>query len=155
MTNDKPGFVLDNQYSVPPEFAYSWLTDFHEDDGQRYFGMTGPGKVGRAEGATHLEANMPFGVSKMTVTPNPPDHWTADGEFFSKSGKRMAKTRIVESVRAEGAGTRHHAEFYLWPEGFGAKLMFAMGRGRMTRDMSASFARIKTDLEAEYRATHG
>ncbi|MCI4327150.1 MAG: hypothetical protein L3K16_05900 [Thermoplasmata archaeon] len=155
MTDKKPGLVLDNHYDVPVEFAYSWLTDFYEDDAQRYFQAPEPATVQRADGKVHLASKMAFGSSKLTVTLSPPDRWVADGEMLGKSGTRMATTRIRESVQADGTGTRHHAEFVLWPNGFVPNLMFTLGRGRFVRDMTASFARIKTDLEAEFRATHG
>jgi hypothetical protein len=155
MATKKPGLVIDQHYDVPVEFAYRWLTDFHDDDGQRYFGAAGPGTVQRADGKVQLGAKMDFGSSKMTVTLAPPNGWTADGEMLGKSGKRLATTQITESLQADGTGTRHHAEFVLWPNGVLPNLMFTIGRGRFVRDMTASYGRMKTDVEAEYRATHG
>ncbi|MCI4321751.1 MAG: SRPBCC family protein [Thermoplasmata archaeon] len=154
MTDEKPGLTLDNHYDAPPEFAYSWLTDFHDDDGTRYFGMTNPGKVTRNGTTVQLEGAMRQGTTKMTVTLAPPDHWWAEGGFFSNSGRQVAHTKIVETLRADGAGTTHHAEFYLHPDGFVARLMFMMGSGKMRRDMRTSFDRLKADLDSEYRAVH-
>ncbi|HKV90028.1 MAG TPA: hypothetical protein VJQ43_02395 [Thermoplasmata archaeon] len=154
MTDPKPGLVLENHYDASPEFAYSWLTDFHEDDGQRYFGMTAPGKITRNGGAVQLEGEMARGKTRMSVALAPPNQWTADGAFLTGSGREVARTRIVESVQADGTGARHRAEFYLWPNGFMAKLMFMIGAGKMRRDMRASFERLKADLDAEYRSVH-
>jgi hypothetical protein len=152
MTDEKPGLTLDNHYDAPPEFVYSWLTDFHDDDGTRYFGMTSPGKVTRSGDSVQLEGAMRQGTTKMTVTLAPPDRWSAQGGFFTNAGRQVARTKIVETIRADGAGTMHHAEFYLEPSGFLAKLMFLMGGGKMRRDMRSSFDRLKADLDSEYRS---
>lgn len=152
MSNEAPGLVLENHYEAPPEFAYSWLTDFHDDDGTRYFGMKTPGTITRNGESIQLEATMDLGMTRMNVSLAPPDRWTAEGGFFTKSGRQMARTRIVESVRPDGPGTQHRAEFYVWPNGFMARLMFLFGGGRMRSEMRGSFDRLKADLDTEYRS---
>jgi hypothetical protein len=153
MANETPGLVLENRYEAPPEFAYRWLTDFHEDDGQRYFGMASPGKIVRNGGTVELEGDMGRGITtRSTVTLAPPDRWSAEGTFANKSGRTMARTRIVESVSPDGTGTHHRADLYLWPNGWMARLFMWMGAGRARREMRAAFGRLKTDLDAEYRS---
>jgi hypothetical protein len=146
--------VIENRFNVPPDYAAKWLTDMRPDDQSRWFdGPTGV-TVTKKGNQIYTEGPHPMGWAKGTVTIDSPTSWHAETDFFkTKGGPMVMRGGVRESVRAEGQGTLHRAELTVEPLGFGMKLMYGlMGKGMMMKSLTKGFARMKQEMEAQYKA---
>ncbi|MCA1813190.1 MAG: hypothetical protein LC624_04470 [Halobacteriales archaeon] len=146
--------TFDNTYEVPPDYAAKWLTDFRSDDPQRFFGRAEGHRVVERKGDQfRIEGTIPgFADAKGMAVIDSATSWHADNDFF-KGGKLVAKGGVRESVRAEGKGTLHHVEVWSEPLAFSMKIMMPlMGAAMMKKSLTAGFAEIKKQIEADYRA---
>ncbi|MCA1813191.1 MAG: hypothetical protein LC624_04475 [Halobacteriales archaeon] len=146
--------VLENRFDVPPDYAAKWLTDFRSDDAQRYFGNRATVTLTKKGNETFSEGPHQMGWSKGVAIVDSPTTWHASTEFSkNKGGAVFMRGTVKESVRAEGKGTLHRAEVGVEPLTFGTKLLFGtIGKGMMTKSLKDGFAKIKSQMEADYKA---
>ena len=146
--------TVENRFDAPPDFVRDWLTDFRPDDGQRWFEFKAPVQVTRKGNEFHTEGPHPVGYAKGVVVIDSPTAWHATNQFSkTRGGPVIGVGQVRETVRAEGQGTLHRAEITFEPKTLGLKVMFGlMGRSMMDKSMTKGFAKIKQEMEAQYKA---
>ena len=147
---NKPNGVLENRFSVPPEYAAAWLTDFQPDDGKRFFGSTETASIQKTGRTVHIEAMMPFGRIINDVTLVAPTHWSADERMLNKKGRVIAITHLNESVRPDGTGAVHRVEVFLQPQGLGARILFFFAGRFILKSLRRGFDRVRVEMERQY-----
>ena len=146
--------VFENRFDVPPEYAAKWLTDIRPDDGQRFFQGPPGVAVTRKGNEIHTEGPHTLGWARGQIVVDSPTAWHATTEMMRAKGTPVQlRGRIQEHVRPEGTGTYHRAEVDVEAMTLMAKLMMAVaGKRMMERDLKAGFAKVKQEMEAEFRA---
>ena len=143
---------LENTFRAPPAYVAAWLTDFREDDGPRYFGMPGPSRIRREGDLILTEAPLPIGSTRGRLTLESPTRWSAESEILDRRGRVLVRSRLLETVAPEGAGSRHTVRVTLTPESLRGRLMLPFMKAMMRRTLRRGFAAVRRELDAAFRA---
>lgn len=117
-----PDVVLETRFGVPPDFEARWLTDFREDDLERYDNVPENRRVTRGRGGVVLETEVHGEAARSRVTIETPRHWRLEGSMGDPASP-TARLLVVETVGPDAEGTLHRLEATLTPVSASAKML--------------------------------